>query len=393
MSGDALLSRPADVALVTLAVLALAATQRGAATNAPVLAPYLAGFCLVVGPFLAHSLSIPFGSGLAIFPVFAAIVLGICLFVVPQVLAFERVLAVVAAIAATVVAVGLPSLVVGPYSIAGFEIRPWTNASVSALGLVSLPALRSVFPNPNTLGLVAFPGTIAGAIALERAHARERPAAAVAAALVAALALLGTYLSNSRASLLAALVGIAVYAVGTAGRRYVSLALGGLCALVLAGIAGIASGVLPVDPSGRIELWTASVEALLAGPTLFGSGVVATDDLIAPYLPEGLAGRTPHNSYLSIALRVGVVGLAGYLLLVVGPLVHGALAPERVDPGALALAVAFAIHQLFEGYTLLQYGPGAVLGALAVGYVLASLIRDPDRTEEPAETTKPARFL
>ncbi len=43
----------------------------------------------------------------------------------------------------------------------------------------------------------------------------------------------------------------------------------------------------------------------------------------------------------------------------------------------LALAVGFAVHQLFEGYTLYQFGPGSVLGALAVGYTIASFAGRP----------------
>lgn len=44
-----------------------------------------------------------------------------------------------------------------------------------------------------------------------------------------------------------------------------------------------------------------------------------------------------------------------------------------------ALATGFAVHQLFEGYTLYQLGPGSLIGALAVGYVIASLVpTDPE---------------
>lgn len=43
----------------------------------------------------------------------------------------------------------------------------------------------------------------------------------------------------------------------------------------------------------------------------------------------------------------------------------------------LAIASGFAVHQLFETYTLYQFGPGSVLGALAVGYMVTSLTERP----------------
>ncbi|KYH25133.1 hypothetical protein HAPAU_27160 [Halalkalicoccus paucihalophilus] len=47
----------------------------------------------------------------------------------------------------------------------------------------------------------------------------------------------------------------------------------------------------------------------------------------------------------------------------------------------------FAVHQLFEGYTLFQFGPGSVLGALAVGYTISSLA---PRTRSEADSAATA---
>lgn len=46
----------------------------------------------------------------------------------------------------------------------------------------------------------------------------------------------------------------------------------------------------------------------------------------------------------------------------------------------LGLATGFAIHQLFEGYTLYGFGAGSIVGVLALGYVVAGLTTGETRT-------------
>jgi hypothetical protein len=91
---------------------------------------------------------------------------------------------------------------------------------------------------------------------------------------------------------------------------------------------------------------------------------------MAPFAPDQYQGTSAHNSYLVVLLRTGLVGVLGYLVLTVWSFVDAAFVRDRADPVMVGLVVAFAVHQLFEAYTIIQYSLGAVLAGLAVGYLV-----------------------
>lgn len=333
--------------------------------------PYLLGYVLLTGAFLQHVLDVAPSSGSALFPVFAAVVLGLSLFVVPRYIAEPVFRWSLVSIATVFAVIGLSAAVVGEYSLLGFDVSIWGTRALPVVGN-EVPIVQSVFINPNTFGLIVFPGLVAAVVECHRAVVKRRTE--WIAVLLPVVVLLGAtlYLTNSRGSLLAATTGIAIYgAYALAGRRGirggVAIAYGG----ALAALLGVFV-VLPGTDGQRVALWSAGLEAYLASPTAFGEGLVGTSGLIEPYLDD--PGSSVHNSYLSVLLRTGFVGIVGYLLIVVGPTIHGAIRRRTVSPAALALAGAFVIHQLFEGYTIYQYDFGAAVGALAAGYLIASLV-------------------
>lgn len=352
--------------------------------------PYLLGYALVAGVFLQHVLAVSPSSGLALFPVFAAVVLGLSLLVVPRYvteLVFQYSLVVIATCFAVV---GLSSVYLGEYTILGLEVALWGEKPLPFVGR-EVPIIQSVFANPNTLGLVVFPGLVAGVAQLHRVAVERRSGWGLV--FVPLVVLLGVtlYLSNSRGSMLAAATGIAIYGTyALAGRRAipagVALGYGGALAALSAVFI-----LFPESDGQRGALWSAGLEAYLASPTALGEGLVSTSGLIEPYLTDG--GGSVHNSYLSVLLRTGFVGIAGYLLVVVVPTIHGAIRRRTVSPTALALAGAFVIHQFFEGYTIYQYDFGAVAGALAAGYLIVSLVPETDSTDPDgtASATEDAR--
>lgn len=362
-------------------VLAFLLLRDDAVTYLKTAAPYAAGFAVLAAVFFfAHVVDVPIGSGRAAFPVYAALILGMNLFVVPRYAsetAFFRTTAIVAAIVATL---GVWVLLVGEYTVWALEVTTWTGSVSPPLTDRELPIIRSIFRNPNTLGVVLFPGTVAALVEVHRAAERRRPIVAGVFGLAFAINALGMYLSNSRASMAAAAFSIALYAGYVAlGRGVVPALAFALLGALAAVLAGMYVGLLDIDPADRFALWSAGVEAIRDGPLVFGAGIVDTGEAIAPYLPEGARGASPHNSYLSIVIRAGLVGGVAYILLVVGSVVHGLARADRVNVALLALAAGFAIHQLFEAYTLFHFNPGAVLGALTVGYLIADLASPPDR--------------
>ncbi|WP_245998384.1 O-antigen ligase family protein [Halalkalicoccus subterraneus] len=349
----------------------------------PVAAPYLGVAVVVTGIFFSHAQEFGSATGLGLFPVFAGILLAFNCFVLPRYVSADAVYWTVAGVAAGATLLALPAIVYGDFSLWIFEIRTW-SATVSFGGFGEVPVLRSVFANPNTFGLLAFAGVFASAVAFHRTISRsDYPLLAAAPLGWLAITAAGLYLSNSRASMLAAAVAVVVYALVATDRRLLPIAVVGIAVSVPVFLVLIYHSVLPIDPANRFTLWQAGIEATRYDSGLFGQGIIGTGTAIEPYTD---VGGSVHNSYLSIFIRTGLIGGLAYCLLVLGPLVHGTLDYRRVDAGMFALATGFAIHQFFEGYTLFQLGHGSILAALAVGYVITSLAGEIRSTPSDADS-------
>ncbi|MEM4782541.1 MAG: O-antigen ligase family protein [Halalkalicoccus sp.] len=379
--------RTLELVAVFALLLVFVLTRDDLPAYLPTALPYLVACFVVVGIFLYHAREFGAGSGLGLFPVFAGILLAFNVFVLPRYVSTDAVYWTVATVAAAVTLVGIPAALAGDYTLWIFEVRTWGGSVSIPLLDAELSIVRSVFANPNTFGLLAFPGTLASAVLVHRTLTRSSvPLVAVVPLCLFAITLLGTYLSNSRASMLAAAVAVAFYLLAATDRRLVPVAVAAIALGVPAFLAAVYLSALPIDPANRFTLWRAGLEAVYRDSGLLGQGIVGTRAAIEPYLE---IGGSVHNSYLSMFIRAGFLGGVAYAVLVLGPLVHGALGYARVDTGMLALAVAFAVHQLFEGYTLFQFGHGSILGALAVGYVLVSLA-DGSPTAAPSENESAA---
>ena len=347
--------------------------------------PYFTAFAVLFGIFLWHAHSMPTDSGMGLFPVFAGILLAFNLFVIPQYVSQDAFYWSVSIVTAVAAILGFSAIIYGDLSIWVFEVRTWSNEISLVFSDQEVPVIRSIFANPNTLGLLLFPGVVASMIATHRTLVRSSlliQTVVPASCLIITTA--GLYLSNSRASIGAAIIGIALYIIMGMNRRFVPVAI--LCAGagVTVFLGAIAVSILPVDTANRFALWRAGFNMIQAEGSLFGEGLVSTRDAIEPYLEEGVGTYSVHNSYLSIIIRTGFLGGLAYLVLTLGPICHGMIRYTRVNIGMLALASSFAIHQIFEGYTLYQFGPGSVLGALTVGYVIKSITVP---TEQPMRTS------
>lgn len=350
--------------------------------------PYITAFAVLFGIFLYHARSLPADSGMGLFPVFAGILLAFNLFVIPQYVSQDAFYWSVSIVAASAAIFGFSAIVYGNLSIWIFEVRTWSNEVPLLFSDREVPVIRSIFANPNTFGLLLFPGVVASMIATHHTLIRSSfPVLTVVPAGCFIVTTVGLYLSNSRASIGAAIIAIVLYVIITMNRRLAPVAI--LCTGtgVVVLLAGISASILPLNPANRFALWHAGFNMIQAEGSVVGEGLVSTRDAIEPYLDGG--GGSVHNSYLSIFIRTGLLGGLAYLVLVIGPICHGMIRYNRVNVGMLALASGFAVHQLFEGYTLYQFGPGSILGALVVGYVIASIASSP---EQPTETAIEARI-
>jgi O-antigen ligase len=101
---------------------------------------------------------------------------------------------------------------------------------------------------------------------------------------------------------------------------------------------GIDSGA-----SGRSDLWIAAINLWLSHP-LFGVGFKG----LPPLMPDEMPA---HNAYLGMLAEVGVVGFAGYLLIVGVALYHTLKRGDRglsEYPQRVAILVSYLIYGLLE---------------------------------------------
>ena len=335
---------------------------------------YLLAFAILLGIFIETATKLAPGSGSAMFPIAAGLTMGVNLFVVPRYVSRETFMWVLALLSGVVVLVGLNAYLAGQYTWFGLEVLLWDRTfSIPLLG-TEVQYLQSFFANPNTLGLLAFAGAF---VSLATAHRtlvfESRPLAGALASALFLVNAVGLYLSHSRASYLAAAVAGALYlSYVLVGRDYIRETF--VAIVVLLALALTALFLFRfVNPSGRFVLWGAGIRAFLADPTLFGKGIVGTGELTAPYIEGRYRGHSVHNSYIAVLLRAGIVGFAAYLVLTVGSIIDGVRKYDRVDVAALALAFGFAVHHMFETYTLLQHAMTAVLATLAFGYLIVGI--------------------
>jgi hypothetical protein len=329
---------------------------------------YVLAVVMLLGAHFYHSATVG-----AQYPFYMGFILVMNVLFVPRYVSRRALLTATSLVGALVAALGIVAYVVGEYTLLSFSVTLYG-------GVIDLPFLRvtalleSIFTNPNGTGILLFVGLFAAVVELrERLDAAGRWTTAAVGG-VALLNGLGLVLTHSRASWAAAAIAIGVYLSYVAfGREALPYAVGSGLALVVVGLGLVATSLVDVDPSGRFALWSAGVQAFVATLSPFGAGLVSSADLMAPYVAEPYVGTSAHNSYLTIALRTGVVGILGYLVLTVGSFVDAIFVRRRGDPAMIALVVAFAIHQLFEAYTLVQYSLGAVLAALSVGYLVTSI--------------------
>ena len=198
--------------------------------------------------------------------------------------------------------------------------------------------------NPNALGrTLLFPIAlaIAGFVA-SRGTVRK----AAAAVCVGAIGV-GLFISMSRGAVVAMVVAIAVLLYRTRARKEILGATLVLLALTAAmpdrfydRMTSVFTGE-DTTGAGRTGLWELGLEAALGGFGIFGAGLGNTTEVYSLYVVTNHHGFGVHNTYLSLWIELGIVGVA-LMLAVFASHLLAARKTRAAGHGGLVLAATEA---------------------------------------------------
>jgi O-antigen ligase len=220
------------------------------------------------------------------------------------------------------------------------------------------------FINPNAFAgylLVAIPALLFLALN-ERSDILRGCLWVMSAAAVSAL-----FLTGSKGGILAGLVTLGVLTArlvaqaGPSRRRARLLGASAVALLVLLAVALAAPPIRQrlISAGGeshsalfRVYTWLGALRMASAHP-LLGWGAGTFDSAFAKFAVAGYT-RQAHNDYLQMGAETGLLGLAAYLLILVGVLYKGWKMPARGTSGAAlsvacwAAALGFCLHSLVD---------------------------------------------
>ncbi|QLD88801.1 hypothetical protein HWV07_07040 [Natronomonas salina] len=348
----------------------------------------ISGVATVVGIFFYHGLGIAATSGQARQPFWYGTIMAVGLVVLPQYLSRGQFLWAISRFVAGLVVLTLPMYVVGEYTLLGFPFRFHGAYTIPVIGQ-EVQATRSLFVNRNAFATVVFAGFIAAIGDVYQTYLRGRAVWSLGLPiLLVGINGVGLAVSYGRALWVITPMALGIYFLYVAlGRRAVPIAVVGGFLYLLGGIVAVQSGLLPL-PEGtptRADRWYPSIAAILDQRSVLGAGFVDPGSYIAPY--QGGAEFSPHNSYLTVTIRAGLLGGIAYVGLVATSLLAGLLEAWAGDSDSdasvamLALAVGYTAHQLFEAYTLFNWSSSTVLAILVFGFLVFGGV---ERTSKPS---------
>lgn len=328
-------------------------------------------FAIFTVIFFGHSVGISPDSPLSRHPLWGAMLLGLWLVVFPRHLPSGLVFWGFSRVAAVVTVLGLAVYVWGPYELYGLQFRFHGSYTIPVIEY-EYRAIRSMFVNRNSYAIVVFGGFVSALIEyFRRARGGQSFVRMLVPSALVVITGVGYFAAFGRALWVVGLIPLLVYfAYLDFGRVSVPvttvLSVGYLAGGIVALAYAVGQGYVPGPESDRYGNWAGSIAAIRNNPSLFGEGLISPTEFIQPYRN---GGSGPHNAYLSTWIRFGVVGISVYGGLIVLAVAHGVRRFRTVDVGALALALGFAAHKLFESYTMFSWEFGGAATALALGFV------------------------
>lgn len=307
----------------------------------------------------------------------------------------------------------LTAFVVGAGVLSAFGVLAYvTGGGVSVAGTNVSGRAAYGIPDPNYFGAYLLVAAAPALALLVDRTARLAPVTVGSLALcVGALVL-----TFSRGALLGALVAFAVVLVSWSRSRALSAVT--VVVVVLTALANlnpllegattevvarrITSIGQPSSGDSRLELWRRSVQRVQDDPV--GTGALQFDELstAAGITERGAPLENAHNAYLNIAVELGLLGLAAYLLWHARVLWDVVVEVRRRRPQTRALAIG--VGAAFAGFsvqamTIVQYRVQSILAVMFVLTGVSAAARawpgpeeeptGPQEQEEPAQRRTP----
>lgn len=300
-------------------------------------------------------------------------------FVLPQLVEERVLLWTVAGLSGILAVAGLPSAVLGSYTIGPVAVPIRTSGMTFPNG-DPLFTVQSIMSNPNPFGFL----TAVGSLAALGIAVRNRSILAGCLTVVSGLGLVG---SQSRAAIGGFAIGLLVFTVVTLSSRRASQFILGVLFTLGGAVGSFAvwqmwtTGAVPIfGLESRVALWQATVETSLQAP-IFGHGPGNTGEMIHEFVESRYISRTPtpHNSYLRMFLTTGFVGGVSYLLVTVaGTLTQCRNVVDTADATRLGLLLLVVTTQLFESYSLFGVSFNSVFASMLFGYVFYETMETED---------------
>ncbi|MDB2243105.1 O-antigen ligase family protein [Halorubrum ezzemoulense] len=224
-----------------------------------------------------------------------------------------------------------------------------------------------MFSNPNILGILALGGSLATVSELRIRGVNQE---SIILLLINFIGLLFTNYRSGIFAFIAVIVLLYSYQLGGRGLFSITTVAGLFCVSLFF--------VLVVSPihiplNNRQYLWTAAYNVFLDQPVL-GHGLGRSRAVIQSELPMFLKGGPGiDNAYLRMFVALGIIGGVSYIFAILSCVVtaaRNATNPIQVDLSVFI--TAFALIQIFVGYTFIGVFLPSLLIALPIGYHINS---------------------
>lgn len=294
------------------------------------------------------------------------------LFILPQAATWRPVWYWFSVATAILTVVSVPTLFVDSIGIGPFQIRAWHTTT--SLPIVDFNTFSGIFINPNTLGQTS---AIAALSSLQFIREGDRRSMGLFGVNASAVALSG---SRVGAAILVICTGLFVVHE-LSGRRWLAI-------MTVTGMMSALVGVLmffnvlpvdlPIDLTGRKELWTATIRAVIDSPLGYGPGILG--EVLSRYVEAGGA-KNPHNAYLKVLLSGGILAGFAHVCIYLISIRRAIWSVTQTDGVSVyILLTATMIIGLFNGSSIFGLSAVSAMSALILGYALQMRITPPSST-------------